>query len=219
MSRFLRALIVAAVAAAACASTAQAHAGNPNYRSVVRGIAPAAPGLKVEVLNYDDRLEMTNKTGKPVTIFGYDREPYARVLADGTVQVNQHSPANYINDDRFAKATVPASANAKAAPQWKTLDKTGRFDWHDHRAHWMSTAMPSQVKNKDRKTKIFDYKVPIAVGAQKAAITGTLFWVGEPSSFPVVAGVAGALVLLLLIGLGVYIPRRRRGHEKVGEAW
>ena len=46
-----------------------------------------------------------------MTIFGYANEPYARVLADGTVQLNQRSPANYIDDDRFARAGVPASAN------------------------------------------------------------------------------------------------------------
>jgi hypothetical protein len=233
MSRFLRALAFAALAAAAIATNAWAHAGNPNYRSVPQGVSPATPGLSVDVLNFDDRLEITNKTGKPITIFGYDHEPYARLLANGTVQVNQRSPANYLNDDRYAQAKVPASANPKAPAQWKTLDATGRFDWHDHRIHWMSTALPPQVKNKARKTKIFDYRVPIQVGSQRAAITGTLYWVPEASGFPVAAGISLAVVLALLIGFGVFM-RRRRAHgddgdhraesaepprEKVTEAW
>ena len=38
---------------------------------------------------------------------GYDDKPYARVLADRTVQVNTNSPAYYLNDDRFGNATAP----------------------------------------------------------------------------------------------------------------
>ena len=71
--------------------------------------------MTVTVLNYDDRLELHNTSGKPVVIEGYRKEPYARVLADGTVQVNTNSEAFYLNDDRFGDVAVPKGLGKRAA--------------------------------------------------------------------------------------------------------
>jgi hypothetical protein len=202
--------LLPALVALALPAVVLAHAGNPNFRSNVTGVTPSVNGLDVHVQNYDDRLQMINKTGKTVTIFGYNDEPYAQLLADGTVQVNKRSPAYYLNDDRYANVQVPKSADPKATPQWTTLDKTGRFDWHDHRIHWMSTALPPQVKDKKKTTKIFDWKVPLAVAGARETVSGNLFW--QP---PAGGGVStGAIVALILVALGggafVVIVRRRR---------
>ncbi len=116
---------------------ALAHQGNPHYLSQVDEITPATPGVTVEVLNRDDRLLLHNTSGEDVVIEGYDEEPYARVRADGTVEVNTDSEAYYVNDDRFGNVDVPAGVDGKGPPRWKEIDKTGRFEWHDHRAHWM----------------------------------------------------------------------------------
>ena len=148
MSR--RAGALALAVAALLAPPALAHEGNPNYRSTVRAVDPASEGLSVQVLNFDDRLELRNDSGRMVTIMGYGGEPYARLLADGTVQVNRRSPASYLNEDRFADAEVPQSADSDAAPVWRTLDGSGRFDWHDHRAHWMGKNLPPQVEGRGR---------------------------------------------------------------------
>jgi hypothetical protein len=40
------------------------HQGNPNFRSIVDAVTPAVPGLKLQVLNDDDRFELTNRSGK-----------------------------------------------------------------------------------------------------------------------------------------------------------
>jgi hypothetical protein len=204
------ALALAVAALAATAPAATAHAGNPNYRSVLRPGSPGVPGVRVQVLGYDNEFGLIDSGHKQVTIFGYDGEPYARLLPDGTVQVNRLSPALYLNEDRFATTKVPAFANSKAPPSWKFLDKTGRFDWHDHRMHWMAQTLPPQVKDKHRKTKVFDYQIPIQVGSQRTALRGTLFWAGQPAGFPI----AALISLVLLAGLGIVtatVVRRRRG--------
>jgi hypothetical protein len=206
------------------AAAAVAHKGNPNYKSDLDGLTRQIQGVKVEVLNYDDRLLLTNDSGKDVVIRGYDGEPYARLLADGTVQENRLSPAFYLNGDRFGQVTVPPQANPKARPQWKTDNKTGRFEWHDHRIHWMSKTTPGKVKDKDVRTKIFDWRVPIRVGAQPVAITGSLYWQPTDSSAPVGAFIALGVFCAALVALVVTVRVRRRSgaDRKVREkaqAW
>jgi hypothetical protein len=217
-----RALALGVAAALLFAQAAAAHQGNPNYRSIVDSVTPAVKGLTLHVLNYDDRFELTNHSGQTVTVQGYDGEPYARVLADGTVELNKRSPAYYLNDDRYADVKVPAIADPKAPPQWSVVDKTGTVQWHDHRMHWMSKSMPPQVKDKSKRTKVFDYAVPLSVGGQPGAIRGTLFWQpGAGGGVPV--GMIVGLVALVLVGLGavVVVRRRRASAETVegAEAW
>jgi hypothetical protein len=215
MRRMLVAVALATLAAP-CA-TASAHQGNPNFRSVVRTVTPAAHGLSVQVLNLDDRLELINRTGRTVEIGGYHHDVYARVQPDGTVQVNKRSPSYYLNQERLATVDVPKSADPKAAPEWQTLDKTGRFEWHDHRMHWMGTGVPPAVKDKGRRTKVFDYRIPIKVGDRAGAISGTLTWVPEDNGGPPAGAIAGFAVIVLA-GLAAVVVVRRRRREP-GEAW
>jgi hypothetical protein len=203
-----RALALTALAVALCASVAEAHLGNSNYRDQINKVTPAVPGFSVQVLNFDNNLEIDNHTGKQVVISGYLGEPYARMLPNGTVQVNENSPAYYLNQDRYATAVVPPGATAKATPRWVTLDGTGRFEWHDHRIHFFSTATPSQVKNTSKTTKVFDWTVPISVGGQAGAIAGTLFWNGQTNAFPIWAVIS--LIVIVLAGAAIVVRARRR---------
>jgi MYXO-CTERM domain-containing protein len=205
------AALAAAALLALAAVPAAAHEGNPDYRSVVTAVTPSTPGLQVRVLDYDDRLELTNRSGRTVVIFGYNEEPYARVLGDGTVQVNERSPAVALNDDA-GQATAPSPGVVRVAPQWRTLDQTGRIEWHDHRIHYRSGAVAPQVHDKSRRTKVFDYRVPLEIGNRSGAVLGTLTWLGSgssSSSFP-----TGAVVSLAVLGLlaiaAVALVRRRR---------
>lgn len=195
-----------------------AESGNPiedqgssyHYRTYITTITPHAPGLNVEVLEFADRLLLRNHTGKTVTIYGYSGEPYARIQADGTTEQNAHSPAVYLNTNFYAQVTVPPSAHAGAPPKWEVIDRTGQLEWHDHRIHWMSPVKPPQVKDEGRRTKIFDWSVPIAIGSSRGAIAGELFWVPQGSKTPVAAIVA--LVVIVVLGvLLVRVVRRRRG--------
>ncbi len=192
--------------------------GNYNYRSVITSIMPHVAGLQLEVLEFADRLVLRNHTGRTVTVFGYQGEQYARVLPNGTVEVNTTSPAYYLNQNFYGDVNVPAFATATARPRWSVVDRTGELEWHDHRIHWMSPVTPPQVKHKSKRTLIFDWQVPIAVGARKATVDGQLFWVPEEgTSTPVAAIVAGVAIVLAGIAFVLFVRRRRNREPRAGE--
>ncbi len=182
---------------------------NYNYRSSITRVVPHVTGLGLEVLEFADRLILTNHTGATITVYGYEGEPYARVQADGAVEVNTRSPAYYLNQNFYADVTVPASASASAPPRWTVIDRTGQFEWHDHRIHWMSPIPPAKIKDRGRRTWIFDWEVPIAVGAQRGAVYGELFWVPEEGTRTPVGAIV-ALVAITVLGLGLVLVLRRR---------
>lgn len=223
MNRLRLVVAVSALIALAAAPAANAHQGNPNYRSVVERVTPRLPGLRLQVLNLDDRLELQNTTGRTVTIEGYQGEPYARLLGDGTVEVNRNSPAYYLNDTRTSTGTVPPNAKPGATPSWQIVDRAGRFQWHDHRIHWMSSIPPKQVTDKSRRTKVFDWKVPLRVGRTAGSVDGTLFWAGTEGGAPVGAYAALGLIAVLGLGAVLLVRRRRNGAAPAGtteaEAW
>jgi hypothetical protein len=202
---------IALVALALGAPVALAHQGNPNYRSLVTSITPTVKGVDVSVLNFDDRLLLHNTSGKDVTIFDYQDppKPYAQLLGDGTVQVNTNSEAYYLNEDRLGETSVPA--NLGAEPKWKQVSKSSRFEWHDHRAHWMGKSDPPNLKDKDVRTKIDDWTVPIEIAGAKGTIAGTLTWVPLDEGGLPLAAIFAFAALLIVLSLAVFIIRRRRG--------
>ena len=185
-----------------------------NYRSNVTRVTPDLPGLKVEVLQYVDRLLLTNDTGETVTVYGYQKEPYARLLADGKVELNTRSRAYYLNQNFFGVITVPPSATPTARPSWTVVNKTGRLEWHDHRIHWMLPGIPPQVTNRAKRTKIFDWSVPISVGTERGAVDGELEWVPDEDWTPLV--VFGGLIVVVIAGAALVLFRRRRNRRATG---
>jgi hypothetical protein len=180
-----------------------------DYRSNITAVVPKVPGLSVEVLEFADRLLLRNHTGKTVTIYGYEGEPYARVLANGVAEQNVRAPATYLNTNFYAQVTVPSIASASAPPKWEVVDRTGEFEWHDHRIHWMSPVPPARVKDKSTRTLIFNWNVPIEVGSTKGAIAGQLFWTPENSKAPLAAIIVGALIVVGGLLFVVFVRRRR----------
>jgi hypothetical protein len=199
-----------------------AHEGNPNYRSEVRTIAPALPGLEAQVLNHDDRIQLVYDGDRPLVVEGYRGEPYLRFSPGGRVEVNRRSPAAYLNEDRFAQVELPARADHQATPVWRAIAENGRYDWHDHRIHWMSeNTMPPQIEDRAERTKVFDWEIPMTAQGGAVEVRGTLTWLGEEGGgFPVAAGISlGAA--LIAGGLLVVLVRRRRARGSVPakEAW
>jgi hypothetical protein len=217
---------VIAVLAMLAPGIAEAHKGSLNYRSTVRAVEPPVSGLDVQVLNYDDRLQLINRTGRDVEVRGYGREPYVLLRSDGTVEVNKRSPSYYLNEDRYGNAVVPPRAKNDAPPQWAVVDKTGRYEWHDHRIHYMAKSLPKQVTDKSKRTKVFDWRVPIEVGGKPARIRGDLYWVPKAGGLPRGALLALAAIVFAGIFLAEFSRRRRRRAAQAGgrpqgttEAW
>jgi len=88
----------------------------------VKRITPAVKGVSVSVLNYDDRLLLTNSSGAEIVVLDYQKKPYIRAAADGTVAVNTNSEAYYLNEDRFGEAAVPKGLGAQ--PAWKVVSRS-----------------------------------------------------------------------------------------------
>jgi hypothetical protein len=223
--RTIRVAALCALATVLFAASAFAHAGNPNYESLVDGVTPPISGFSVVVLNGDDRLEVVNHGSQTITIDGYNKEPYLLMQPDGTVSVNVRSPAYYLNSTPTATAPIPASADPQAIPRWKVVEHNGRYQFHDHRIHWMAKGTPQQVKNKSKRTKVVDWRVPLHAGTRDGAIDGSLFWRGSAGGPPTGAFVALALIVLLG-GVVVLVVRRRRAGAGAGigarsseEAW
>jgi hypothetical protein len=214
-----RTCAVALAVLATAAPAASAHQGNPNYLSQINAVTPAVDGLSVEVLSRDDRLLLRNTSGRDIVVEGYDGEPYARVLGNGTVEVNEDSPAFYLNDDRFGDVAPPKEADGKGAPRWRELSRTGRFEWHDHRMHWMSQQPPERVRDATEQTKIYDWSVPVAVDGRTGAIAGTLFWTPQSESGPPVAAIVALAAAIIACCIVVIVVRRRRAPATAEEAW
>lgn len=252
---FRRAVLPATLLALlALAGPAPAHEGDPHYRSVVDAIAPPTDGLNAQVLDHDDALLLVNKSDRDVTVLDLDGKPYARLLADGTVQVNAHSslaegenaPPSAGDGDQqdsadaalHASVTLLAhgdedhgadehgaddSSSSRLPAAWVTVDRTGRYQWHDPRINYRAQPVPPQVTDEGKETKVKDWRVPLLVAAPGAvdptpgAIEGTLTWVGEPgsgSSFPTAAVVSLVVLVLLAVGAVVLVRRRRADAEQ-----
>jgi hypothetical protein len=193
-----------------------------NYETRLDAVTPAVQGLDVRTEGGDRYLVVKNGTGKTVAVSGYDDEPYLRFLPSGVVEANANSPAKYLNAIRFGTpdaVTIPVSALAATKPKWQKVADNGSYRWFDHRIHWMEKKPPPIVKDKGKRTKIFDWKVPATVGATPVTLAGTLSWVPASSGTSGLSGgaiaaiVAGVLVLLALTA----VLLRRRRHPEAAE--
>jgi hypothetical protein len=173
------ALPLAALAVLVAAQAAVAHnvGGAKGYVSTLMQLDPPELGVYVAVHGQDDRLRLSNTTGKVLVVKGYDGEPYLRFTPNGVYR-NARSPATYLNADRFAQAAVPATANPKADPQWVRVASGTTYEWHDHRIHWMSTIPPPVVRaDSEVRHHVFDWTVPATFDGAPLAIEGSLDYV------------------------------------------
>ncbi|MGE0029358.1 MAG: hypothetical protein AB7O78_07295 [Thermoleophilia bacterium] len=200
------------------AAPASAHGGRPRpeFSSEIRALTPSVPGLEVRTRDGGNRLELRDTGHHTVVVLGYQGEPFARLLPDGSAQVNANSPATYLNRSGSASVVLPPQADPDAPPAWIPLEDDGRLQWHDHRAHWMGTGTPPQVRRESQRTKILDYRIPIVVDGRGGAIAGTLYWAGRPGRLPLIPAMAAVLgpvgVGMLVVWMLVRRMRRTTPH-------
>ncbi|MFL5932990.1 MAG: hypothetical protein ACJ75Q_10040 [Gaiellaceae bacterium] len=193
-----RAATVLALAALALAGDASGHGrtGQSGYVSTISALVPPVLGVSVNVLGGDDRLRLSNYSGKTIVVLGYQGEPMLR-FADGRVFRNARSPA-------------------AAAPLWRRVRPGVTFEWHDRRIHWPAAEPPQAVREEpDKAHLIFNWRVPARANGKPFAITGFLGYVPNARSgsnsrgWLLPAGVAAG-VALLGVGGGVGARRVRR---------
>ncbi len=194
-------------------SPARAHAGSsgtPGFTSRVVGIEPAVAGLDVKVVAGDDRLRLKSDGSSVVVIDGYDGEPYLRFQADGVYE-NIHSPAVYLNEERYGKVELPSDADSKAEPEWKQISNAPFYEWHDHRIHWMSPILPPVVSSAPKEPHhVFDWTVPGTVEGKQLAISGTLDYSPPKRTALGILLIPVVGALLLAGGVFAWAYRRRR---------
>ena len=202
-----------------------------HYTSVLKRVQPVVKGVSLKVIDLNDEIRLINHSHETVTVYGYsasdrnvayDGGQYARILPDGTVQLNENSPAYYLNQSFYEiGVSVPASATDTAQPDWVTFAKTATLYWHDHRIHYTSPVVPDLIQRRgvDKRQFVFAWYVPIQIGSTRGYLAGQLFWNAEKSfSIPI-----GAIIAFIVVVMGgaalMIVVRRRRGSTPPREAW
>jgi hypothetical protein len=203
-----RARVGAAVVAATLVCHGTAASADPatptDYRSTITAVTPDLPWLDVSVVGGDSFLELHAEPGHAVTVLGYSGEPYLRVLADGTTQVNRRSPAVGINRTRYGSSPDPGS-DASAPPEWTALPANERAGpstlvWHDHRTHWMGGSTPPPTGPGGL---VEDWHVSLDADGIAVDVAGTLHRHHPPSGWWWSPAIVGVVVLLVGSGVGV----------------
>ncbi|MGY1663968.1 hypothetical protein ACI78Q_22285 [Geodermatophilus sp. SYSU D00705] len=192
------------------AGPATAHVGGgaagSDFDGRVLAVEPSMPGVTVRVLSFGDEFEVVNGTAVDVEVPGYSDEPYLRIGPDG-VWRNAHSPATYINLDRYGRTTLPADADPAAEPEWVQVSTEAEYVWHDHRTHWMSEDLlpPAVAADPTREHVVSEWVVPMAYDGSEVQVRGELTWSPPPSPWvvwPLYAVLALAAVAAGLLARG-----------------
>lgn len=190
-------VLVATVAVAATAAPASAHGTGPgpsDYRSAVVAVQPATPGVTVRVREAGNVVELVNRSGDDVVVYGYENEPYLRVGPAGVFE-NRRSPSRYRN--ATPEQVPPAAARRDAPPEWVRRSSGTVVRWHDHRTHG-GAGIGGAVR-------AVPWSLRLSVDGRDAVVVGERAYVPGPSPWPSLA--AAAVLAGAIITVGVRRPR------------
>ncbi len=199
-----RVAALAAIGLLLGAGPAAADAAEPgDFASQVTSVEPDPGGFIIETAGGDSFIVLTVEEGTEVVVLGYEDEPYLRFSADGTVEQNLHSPATYINDDRYgANDLVPEELQGvdvtTLEPDWEEVAADGTFAWHDHRTHEMRPESPVP------RGESYSWSAPVVleVGDERVEVTGQITYESDLNPLPWVA-------LALVAGVGLVLAAAR----------
>lgn len=170
--------------------------------------------IDVRVLGGDASIELTVTKGAKVELAGYqDEDPYLRVREDGLVEVNTYSAAHALNSARYAGTSSGPPVDASHT-DWTVVSRDGRYDWHDHRAHWMAESPPLGVTPWDGTGKAPDSAVavrgtiPLTVNGYDAEIDTVTYLLRAPSA--AWSWAVAAVFAAIAVVAGRVLGRRRR---------
>ncbi len=173
--------VLAAAFLVLLAGPAAADPAEPgDVRSEVTAITPATDGVTAEVVGGDSFLRLRVEPGREVVVLGYADEPYLRVGADGTVEVNDRSPARWLNEDRQAAVELPADVDPGAPPAWRVIGNDWEAAWHDHRIHRMGPGRPDPTAQEIGQ----DWQVRLTVDGRPVTIEGRYRYLSPPPAWP-----------------------------------
>ena len=168
-----------------------------NFSTRVLSVRPHVTGLAVQAVDLGNKLEVDNRTGRDVTVLGYEGEPYLRVGPAGVFE-NVRSPAVYLNRTRTGNVPVPRSADAHAPPEWRRTGDGPIVRWHDHRAHWLGASNPPPVQRDPGSSHLVQrWTVTLVRDGAPITVRGEVVWVPGPAPWGWVA-VAVALAFLVV---------------------
>lgn len=207
VKRLLQISVLTTAVSVLVATPVSAHGSEPkNTVSEIESVTPQPEGASFSIAAGDAFMVIKVREGHTADIPGYSDEPYLRVLADGTVEENQTSPATLLNKSRYGDVGS-ATLDPTLEPQWKVIARNGEVAWHDHRIHWMARTTPATI---DADGTIQQWAIDLFVDGEGVEISGRLMLRDEPSFawwlLCIPAGLVALLVRrrrLLPIGLGV----------------
>jgi hypothetical protein len=156
------------------AAPAPAHLGGSLAEPVFEHMAPAVPGVDVEVAHsVTYQFVVTNRSPQPVQFLADSGEPFLEIGPDG-VRGNFASPTFYDSNAPEGLGQFPekAKAGADVPPIWRRIAAQTSWGWYDHRLHPAENAVPPEIVKAGKLAVLGRWKVPFRVGDQTGELLG-----------------------------------------------
>jgi hypothetical protein len=196
----LAVLVTGAPAAAHSGETATSTA----YHSRLVSVSPSVSGARLELVRHGTHVQVTRSGAREVVVLGYQGEPYLKLTADG-VYASATSATSYVNEildprTRPAGSAASGSGASGSGALWHRIATGPQYRWHDHRTHWIGTALPPAAQaDPAHEHRITNWTIGLEVDGRSVTAAGTLDYLPppEPSLWWAAILVAAAAVGLL----------------------